>query len=176
MFGFSIIDMLFFVTVVLLVINGLNNGAVTSLINLLSIPSGFVVAYLFGPRFTLLLAANGWSVTPLLSYIILFFGTVLVLHIIATLIRGVVEKTPFIGPFIGLADKLLGGVIGFVEAWLLWVVLLLILHTFLLHSSNLSGVNASQFHTWQQFYNDATTNSWFAQVNSFIVSKIPTHQ
>jgi uncharacterized membrane protein required for colicin V production len=176
MFGFSLIDILFFVTVILLGINGLNNGAVTSLINLLSIPLGFLAAYLIGPRFTLLLAANGWSVTPLLSYIIVFFGTVLVLHIIATFIRGVVEKTPVIGPFIGFADKLLGAVIGFVEAWLLWVVLLLALQQFLLHTSYLSGISPTQFRSWQQFYNDATTNSWFAHVNSFIVSKIPIHQ
>lgn len=169
--GFSLIDILFVVTVLFLVINGLNNGAVTSLVNLLSIPLGFVVAYLFGPRFTLLLAANGWPVTPLLSYIILFFGTVLILHIIATFVRGVVEKTPVIGPFIGLADKLLGAVIGFVEAWLLWVVLLLVLHEFLLHLP--SGVTASQFQTWQTFYNTVTTHSLFAQVNSFIISKVP---
>ncbi len=171
MFGFSLIDILFVVTVILLVLNGLNNGAVTSLVNLLSIPLGFLVAYLFGSHFTVLLAANGWSVTPLLSYIILFFGTVLILHILATIIRGVVEKTPVIGPFVGLADKLLGAVIGFVEAWLLWVVLLLVLHEFLLHAP--SGVTASQFQNWQQFYNDATTHSLFAQVNSFIISKVP---
>ncbi len=171
MFGLSLIDILFVVTVILLVLNGLNNGAVTSLANLLSIPLGFLVAYLFGSRFTLLLAANGWPVTPLLAYIILFFGTVLVLHIIATIIRGVVEKTPIIGPFVGLADKLLGAVIGVVEAWLLWVVLLLVLHEFLLHTP--SGVTAAQFQSWQQFYNNAYSNSLFAQVNSFILSKVP---
>ncbi len=174
MFGLSLIDLLFLITVVLLVLNGLNNGAVTSLVNLLSIPLGFIVAYEYGPRFTMVLAGNGWSVTPLLSYIILFFGVVLALHILATLVRGVVEHTPIIGPFVGLADKLLGGVIGFVEAWLLWVVLLLVLHNFLLHPP--AGVDPSQLRSWQQFYNDATTNSWFGQVNSFIISRIPVQQ
>lgn len=174
MFGLSLIDILFLITVILLVLNGLHNGAVTSLVNLLSIPLGFLVAYLFGARFTLLLAANGWSVTPLLAYIILFFVTVLILHIIATIIRGVVEKTPIIGPFIGLADKLLGALIGIVEAWLLWVVLLLVLHQFLLHIP--SGIDAAQFHSWQVFYNDTYSHSLFAQVNSFILSKVPVQR
>src|SRR5436309_10487404 len=84
----SLVDILFLVTVVLLAFNGFSNGAVTSLVNLISIPVGFVVAYLFGPRFTLLLAANGLSATPLVAYIVLFFGAVLVLHIIGTVVRG----------------------------------------------------------------------------------------
>jgi uncharacterized membrane protein required for colicin V production len=174
MFGLSLIDILFLVTVILLVLNGLHNGAVTSLVSLLSIPLGFLVAYLFGARLTVLLAANGWSVTPLLSYIILFFATVLILHILATIIHGVMKSTPVVGPFIGLADKLLGGVIGIVEAWLLWVVLLLVLHEFLLHIP--SGIDAAQFRNWQLFYNDAYSHSLFAQVNSFILSKVPVQR
>jgi uncharacterized membrane protein required for colicin V production len=172
----SLIDILFLVTVVLLVFNGLSNGAVASVVNLLSIPIGFVVAYMFGPRFTLLLAANGLSETPLIAYIVLFFGVVLVLHIIGTTVRGIVQRVPLIG----FGDRLLGGLVGFVEAWLLWVVLLLVLHNFLLDINNVNSVsygvvNTSQFNSWQQFYNDAVTNSLFASVNSFIVSKLPGH-
>jgi uncharacterized membrane protein required for colicin V production len=172
----SLIDILFLVTVVLLVFNGFSNGAVASVVNLLSIPVGFVVAYMFGPRFTLLLAANGLSSTPLIAYIVLFFGAVLVLHIIGTTVRGIVQRVPLIG----FGDRLLGALVGFVEAWLLWVVLLLVLHNFLLDINNVNSVsygvvNTSQFNSWQQFYNDAVTNSLFASVNSFIVSKIPGH-
>src|SRR5260221_7123235 len=64
----SLIDILFLITVALLAFNGFSNGAVTSLVNLISIPLGFAVAYLFGPRFTLLLAANGLPATPIISY------------------------------------------------------------------------------------------------------------
>src|SRR5438876_2318606 len=117
----SLVDILFLVTVVLLAFNGFSNGAVTSLVNLISIPVGFVVAYLFGPRFTLLLAANGLSATPLVAYIVLFFGVVLVLHIVGTVVRGVLQRVPLIG----FGDRLLGVLIGCIEAWLLWVVLLL---------------------------------------------------
>jgi uncharacterized membrane protein required for colicin V production len=166
----SLIDILFLVTVALLAFNGFSNGAVTSLINLISIPLGFIVAYIFGPRFTLLLAANGLSATPLISYIVLFFGTVLVLHILGTVVRGVVQKIPLIG----FGNRLLGALVGFVEAWLLWVVLLLVLHNFLQNIHNLPGViSTAQFDGWQQFYNDAVTNSLFAQVNSFFVAKLP---
>src|SRR5947209_16610168 len=100
----SLIDILFLVTVVLLAFNGFSNGAITSLVNLIGIPIGFVVAYLFGPRFTLLLAANGLPATPLISYIVLFFGSVLVLHILGTMVRGVVQRVPLIG----FGDRLLG--------------------------------------------------------------------
>jgi hypothetical protein len=83
-------------------------------------------------------------------------------------------------PLVGFGDRLLGALIGFVEAWLLWVVLLLVLHNFLLDINNVNSishgvVNTSQFNSWQQFYNDAVTNSLFARVNSFIVGKLPGH-
>src|SRR5437660_12855646 len=93
----SLIDILFLVTVALLAFNGFSNGAVTSLVNLISIPLGFAVAYLFGPRFTLLLAANGLPATPVISYVVLFCGTVLVLHIVGTVLRGVITKVPLVG-------------------------------------------------------------------------------
>ncbi len=168
----SLIDILFLVTVALLAFNGFSNGAITSLANLISIPLGFAVAYLFGPRFTLLLAANGLPATPLISYVVLFCGTVLVLHIVGTVLRGVISKVPLIG----LGDRLLGTVIGFVEAWLLWVVLLLILHNFLQNIHNIPGtIDTSQFKSWQQFYDDAVSNSLFASVNSFIITRISNH-
>ncbi len=168
----SLIDILFLVTVALLAFNGFSNGAVTSLVNLISIPLGFAVAYLFGPRFTLLLAANGLPATPLISYVVLFCGTVLVLHIVGTVLRGVISKVPLVG----LGDRLLGTVIGCVEAWLLWVVLLLILHNFLQNIHNIPGtIDTSQFKSWQQFYDDAVSNSLFASVNSFIITRISNH-
>ncbi len=48
---FDLVDILFIVTIVLLVFNGLRNGAVFSLFNLLSLPAGFIVAKLYGPQF-----------------------------------------------------------------------------------------------------------------------------
>lgn len=168
----SLVDILFLVTVALLAFNGFSNGAITSLVHLLSIPVGLAVAYFFGPRFIVILAANGLAATPLIAYIVLFGGTVLALHIIGTVVRGVIQKVPLVG----FGDRLLGAVIGFVEAWLLWVVVLLLLHNVLQDIHNLPGfINTSQFNSWQQFYNQAVTNSLFAQVNSFIVAKLPGH-
>src|SRR5260370_34262526 len=108
----SLIDILFIVTVIVLVFNGLRNGAVFSLINLVSLPIGFIAATAFGPRLAGILANNGLSATPLISYIVIFIGVVLVLHIIATSIRRVVQKIPVIG----FGDSLIGGAVGFVEA------------------------------------------------------------
>jgi uncharacterized membrane protein required for colicin V production len=175
----SIVDILFLVTVVLLVLSGFRNGAVISLVSLLSIPIGFFVALQYGPGFTKLLASNGLAATPLISYVVLFFGTVIILHIIGSVLRNVLKAVPLIGP----ADSLLGGVIGFVEAWLLWLVLLIVLGNFL-HNVQATinsavnivpGLNISvdQFKSWHDFYNQTITNSLFAKVNGFFVGELP---
>lgn len=171
----SLIDILFLVTVVLLVFNGFRNGAVLALIHLLSIPIGAAVAYFFGPRFTALLAMNGFSATPVIAYLVIFFGAVLVCHILGTIVGSVVKHLPIIG----LADALIGGALGIVEAWLLWVVFLFILGSFLMHAQTtmsmgatpLLGPNLSapQLQSWLDFYNQAVNNSFFAQVNSFFL-------
>jgi uncharacterized membrane protein required for colicin V production len=167
----SLVDLLFVVTIALLVFNGLRNGLVFSLLNLLSLPIAFVVAWLFGPQLTNVLAANNFNATPLVSYVVLFFGTVFIVHILATALRGTVKHIPLVG----LANTLLGGVVGFIEAWLLWVVLLLILGRFLqdINQVRALNINVSLFQSWQQFYNDAISNSLFARVNGFIISTIP---
>ncbi len=175
----SWIDILFLVTVVLLVLSGLRNGFLFSLINLISIPIGFAIAVYLGPRLTSILASNNLPATPLISYIVLFFGTVLVLHIVGTSVRGVMKNIPVVG----CADGLLGGAIGFVEAWLIWLILLIVLHNFLsglqggLHvgSTVVPGLNiqVDQLKSWHDFYNQAVTNSLFARVNSFFVQQLP---
>ncbi len=104
---FNWLDLLFIVTIVLLVFNGMRNGAVFSLVHLIAIPIAFGVAYFFGKQFTLFLASNGLSFSPLVSYLVLFFGTILVLHIIGTALRGVVSAIPVVG----LGNSLIGGVI-----------------------------------------------------------------
>jgi uncharacterized membrane protein required for colicin V production len=166
----SLVDVLFVITVILLVFNGLRNGFVFSLINLLSIPIAFFVAFQYGPSFIHYLAQNNLSVTPLIAYIILFFAVVLVVHIIATVLSKVISSIPVLGG----VNSLLGGIIGFVEAWLLWVVLLIVLHSFLQQVNHVPGVTAAQFSSWQAFYNQAVSTSLFAHVNSFIVSTVST--
>jgi len=183
------IDILFIITVVLLVLNGLKNGALFSLIHILSIPAAFIVTYIFGPRFIALLAANGFSATPLIAYGVLFLGTVLILHIAGSTVRKVLKYVPLLGP----ADSLLGGVLGFVEAWLLWLLLLFVLGTFLntvqsgvesgsvlfqgIHLQDLHLGDLTQFlptfKQWHDFYNQAVTNSLFAKVNGFFVTVLP---
>jgi len=175
----GIVDILFLVTVVLLVFNGLKNGALFSLLGLLVLPIGFGVAYYFGPNFAVWLASSNLKVTPLISYAVLFIGTILVLHIIGGFIRGVVQVIPLFGTF----DTLLGGVIGFVEAWLIWLILLMVLGTFLndVQTAIQQGTNPfpnlniqiGQFQQWHDLYNDTVTHSLFAQVNGFFVKVLP---
>lgn len=176
---FNWIDILFLVTVALLAFNGFRNGAVVSLVSLLSIPLGLAVAYFFGKQFTLALGANGLSIAPFVSYIILFFATVLVLHIIATVVRGVVHRIPVAN----FGDEILGALLGFVEAYLIWLVLLLVVGNFLQSTQDLiqqgksviPGLNITvdQYQNWHDTYNYAVTNSVFARVNSFVITKLP---
>src|SRR5258707_291883 len=145
-FSLDVVDILFLVTVVLLVFNGLRNGFVFSLVNLISLPVAAVVALVFGPSLTALLGNNRLSSIPLGSYLGLF----------------------------------LGAVVGFVEAWALWVVLLLVLGHFLnmVNQAQIQqlGFHVSTFQTWQQFYNDAIGHSLFARVNGWFIQVVPVVQ
>ncbi len=167
----SLIDILFVVTVCVLVFNGFKNGAVFSLFHLLSLPIAFLVSVTYGPQFTTLLETNGLQITPLLAYIVVFFGTVLVLHVIGTSVHGILKNIPVLG----CGDELAGGIIGFVESWLLWVIFLMVLRNFLQDTPHIPGIDLTQVDGWQRFYNEAITNSLFAKVNSFMVTRLPTH-
>ena len=159
------IDILFLVTIALLVFNGLRNGAVFSLIHLVTLPVAFAGAAWFGPALTGLLAAHHLLATPLIAYVALFFGIALALHVIGSSVRRVLHAVPFIGT----GDRLIGAGLGFVEAWLLWVVLLAVLHGFLQGTHSIPGIGPSLFLSWQQAYDSAVTQSLFAHVNSAFV-------
>jgi uncharacterized membrane protein required for colicin V production len=173
------IDLLFLVTIVLLIFNGFRNGAVFSLINLLSIPIAFGVAYFFGKPFALFFANNGLSFSPLISYLVLFFVTILVIQIIGTSMRGVVKAIPIFG----FGDSLLGGLVGFFEAWLIWLIVLLVVGHFLndIQTTIQTGkqlipglnITVQQYQVWHDTYNQALHNSLFARVNSFIIKELP---
>lgn len=162
------IDILFLVTIALLVFNGLRNGAVFSLIHLVALPVAFAGAALFGPSLTSVLAAHNLPATPLIAYGVLFFGIVLVLHVIGSSLRRVLHAVPFIGA----GDRLIGAGLGFVEAWLLWVVLLAVLHGFLQGTHSIPGVGPALFQSWQQTYASAIAQSLFAHVNSVFVQTL----
>ncbi|HLX57303.1 MAG TPA: CvpA family protein [Ktedonobacteraceae bacterium] len=176
---FNWIDLLFLITIALLVFNGIRNGAIFSIVNLLSIPVALGVAIYFGKPFTLFLASNGLSISPIIAYIILFFGAVLIIHILGTMLRGVIRAIPLVG----LGDVLIGGLVGFVEAWLLWLIVLLLIGSFLHNvqdaittgSQLIPGFNikVQTFQDWRNAYNVAVTNSLFAKVNGFFISTIP---
>jgi uncharacterized membrane protein required for colicin V production len=176
---FSWIDLLFLVTIALLVFNGIRNGAIFSIVNLLSIPIALGVAIFFGTPFTLFLASNNLGISPIIAYIILFFGTVLIIHILGTLLRGVIRAIPLVGA----GDVLIGALVGFIEAWLLWLIILLLMGSFLhsIETSMIAGthlfsgfnITPQTFQNWRDAYNTAVTNSLFARVNGIFISTIP---
>ncbi len=173
------IDLLFLATIVLLIFNGIRNGAVFSIINLISIPVAIGVAYFFGKPFALFFAKNGLQVSPLISYIVLFLVTILVIQIIGTSMRGVVKHTPVLG----CGDLLLGGFVGFFEAWLIWVIVLFFVGNFLhdIQATIQTGkalvpglnITVQQYQVWHDAYNQAVNNSLFARVNGFFIKELP---
>ena len=173
------IDLLFLLTIVLLIFNGFRNGALFSIINLLSIPIAIGVAYFFGRPFALFFAKNGLQFSPLISYLVLFFVTILVLQIIGTSMRGVVKHIPVLG----CGDSLLGGFVGFFEAWLIWAIVLFLVGNFLndIQTSILAGkqlvpgfnITVQQYQIWHDTYNQAVHNSLFARVNGFFIKELP---
>src|SRR6266700_1366213 len=173
------IDLLFLVTIVLLIFNGFRNGAVFSLINLLSIPIAIGVAYFFGNPFALFFANNGLLFSPLISYLVLFFVTILVIQIIGTSMRGVVKGIPILG----CVDSLIGGAVGFIEAWLIWLIVLFIVGNFLndiqatiqigFHLVPDLNITVQQYQVWHDTYNQAVHNSLFARVNGFLIKELP---
>src|SRR5260370_5576473 len=155
------LDILFLVTIALLVFNGLRNGAVFSLIHLVTLPVAFAGAALFGPSLTGLFAAHHLLANPLIAYVVLFFGIALVLHVIGSSVRRVLHAVPFIGA----GDRLIGAGLGFVEAWLLWVVLPALLHAFFQWTHSIPSIGPSLFESWQQTDATAGSPSLFAHVN-----------
>lgn len=176
----DLIDILFLVTAVLLVLSGYRNGAVFSLIMVPSVPLGFALAGAVGPRFTALLAMWWQPAAPFIAYNVLFFGTIIVFSLIATTVQRFVRKLPVA---INRGDAILGGVIGFAEAWLMWVFLLTSLGTYLagLQMGIQSGIHVIpgvniqvvQLQVWHDFYNYNVTNSLFAHVNGSFVKTLP---
>ncbi|WP_376797221.1 CvpA family protein [Thermogemmatispora sp.] len=167
--SFNWIDIAFLATAIVLVINGFHNGLIASLINLISLPLALGVALIFGPSLTMLLASNGAVAAPLPAYALLFFATVLCVHIVTTLVRAFVHRIPMLG----FMDELLGVVLGFVEAWLLWLILLLALHGVLSTAQNIPGGDLSQFSAWQQAYNEAIAQSLFVRINQWLLALLP---
>jgi uncharacterized membrane protein required for colicin V production len=175
------IDILFLVTAVLLVLSGYRNGAVFSLIMVPSVPLGITLASTVGPGFTAWLAAHGLSAAaPFIAYNVLFFGTVIVFSLIATLVQRLMRKLP---ATVHRGNAILGGVIGFAEAWLMWVFLLTSLGTFLAGMQTgiqpgihvIPGLNIQlvQLQAWHDFYNFNVTNSIFTHVNGAFIKTLP---
>ncbi|HYB02488.1 MAG TPA: CvpA family protein [Ktedonobacteraceae bacterium] len=176
---FNWIDLLFLATIVLLIFNGFRNGALFSIINLVSIPVAIAVAYFFGKPFALFFAKNGLQISPIISYIVLFIATILVIQIIGTSLRGTVKHIPVLG----CGDSLLGGFVGFFEAWLIWVIVLFFVGKFLndiqasiqTGKSLIPGLNITvqQYQVWHDTYNQTLHNSLFARVNGFFIKELP---
>ena len=149
---------------------GWRTGFMVGLFNLLSIPLGLLVAYFFAGQIS--------AVThqpPTLVYILVFFATVIGVHIGGSLLRRVLQSKV---PLAKQTDALLGASVSGAKAWLL-LVLFLVVWGSLLNSSTIQQAAcastivtsraASTLSTWQGDYNRAVGSSFFAQLNGFVV-------
>src|SRR5215813_13081997 len=89
-------------------------------------------------------------------------------NMIATLVQRFIRKLP---AAVNRGDSILGGMIGFAEAWLMWVFLLTSLGTFVagiqtgiqpgIHVIPGLNIQLVQLQAWHDFYNYNVTNSIF---------------
>ena len=164
------LDIVAAIVLVFSVWHGWRSGLLVGIFNLLSIPVGLVVAYLFGQ----MIAAATHS-PPTLAYIVVFFATVIGIHIIGHLLRRILRSKV---PLAKQTDAVLGALVSGAKAWIL-LVLFLVVWGVLLGSQTVQAaacaatiVNskpATTLNNWQNDYNHAIGPSIFAQVNSFIV-------
>jgi len=172
MSGGWLLDILVGITLVLSTIHGWRVGAVASLINLLGIPIGLGVSWYWGPALTGTFARLGFPVPVLFAYALLFFGVIAVLHVIAQFLRGTIHSF-FVFAF---ADEAIGAVVGFVKAWILWLLFLVLWGSVLalpLHTPGLRTLDATR---WKQDYNHIVATSTFAQINHVVIHPISTAQ
>ena len=164
------LDIIAAIVLVISIWHGWRSGLMVGLFNLLSIPLGIVVAYFFAPRVA---AATNISLTWM--YAILFFATVIGVHIVGSLLRKTLRSKI---PLAKETDALLGAAVSGAKAWILLVLFLVIWGNALSSSTVRSvactanivnGNVASTLSSWQTDYNHTVGNSVFAQVNSFIV-------
>jgi len=146
---------------------GWRSGLLVGLFNLLSIPLGIIVAYFFAQGI-----AASTHTSPTLMYILVFFATVIGVHIVGSLLRKTLLRKV---PLAKGTDSLLGAIVSGVKAWVL-LVLFLVVWGGLLNSSVIqqaacastvvTNKAADTLTSWQGDYSHAVDNSLFAQVNS----------
>jgi uncharacterized membrane protein required for colicin V production len=164
------LDIIVAIVLVFSIWHGWRTGFMVGLFNLLSIPLGIVVAYFFAQGI-----AAATHTSPTLMYIIVFFATVIGVHIVGSLLRRTLRSKV---PLAKGTDSLLGAIVSGAKAWVL-LVLFLVVWGSLLNSSTIQQVAcattavtntaADTLSNWQGDYNHAVGHSVFAQVNSFVV-------
>lgn len=150
--------------------HGWRTGLLVGLFNLLSIPLGIVAAYFLAPRIA---AATNISLTYM--YAIVFFATVIVVHIIGNTLHKTMRRRVKIAAD---TDALLGALVGGAKAWILLMLFLVVwgstlnsptIRTVACSLAPIQSNVASTLGDWQTQYNQTVSNSLFAYLNSFIV-------
>jgi uncharacterized membrane protein required for colicin V production len=167
-----LLDILVLITLVIGVVHGWRVGALVSLVGLLSIPIGLGAAWYWGPALTTEFAGLGFPAPLILAYAALFFGVIIVLHLLAEVLRGVIHSF-FVFAF---ADEAIGAVVGLVEVWLLWLLFLVLWGSVLTLPLRVPGWHASDALRWERNYNSIVTTSTFAQLNHVVIHPLHTAQ
>ncbi len=166
------LDIVAAVVLVISIWHGWRSGLLVGLFNLLSIPLGIGVAYFFAPQIA---AATDISLTYM--YAILFFATVIGVHIVGHMLRKFLRSKLWLAKE---TDALLGALVGGAKAWVLLVLFLVIwgsalgsstVRAVVCASTVVSTKAATTLTNWQGDYNRTVGNSVFAEINSFIVPK-----
>lgn len=130
----NFLDIILICAVALFIIRGLFRGLVQEIISLISIVLAIYVASNFHHLLTphLELYINSKVTVSALSYVLVFFGILVICWLIAKMIRTMLDIA-----LLGWADRIAGGVFGCVEGVLIGLTILVALQSFAPESDGL---------------------------------------
>ena len=112
------LDVTGIILILLFFIRGYTKGFIVAAFSVLAILLGFLCALKLSQSFSAWLLANGYLTSgwvQVISYVVLFIGVVLLVHLIARLLQKAVE-----GMMLGVVNKLIGGILYAFLGAVLW--------------------------------------------------------
>lgn len=124
----NFLDIILICIVTLFLIRGFLRGLVQEVLSLIAIVLAVILAsnyqHLVVPHLTLYITSE--MTVSVLSYVVIFFGTLMVFWLIAKFIKSILDIS-----LLGWIDRLAGGVFGLVEGVLIGLICLMFLQTFM---------------------------------------------
>ncbi len=108
---------------------GWQTGLLRSLLGLAGLVFGYILALAYGQPFGLALTGDDSTLCGILGIVVVFFGTILVVHFVARFVKAFLHATP-----LGAFDAAGGGLLGLAQGVLAFGLLLVLAYSYPIHS------------------------------------------